>query len=55
MIQSIFSGIDEMQKLTKSKENKEKLKVAYRACTTLQRNIEMLETQMKHGSTVTAN
>ena len=55
MIQTIFSGIDEMQKLTKSKENKEKLKVAYRDCTTLLRNIEMLESQMKQGSTVTAN
>ena len=55
MIQNIFSGIEEMQKHTKSKENKEKLKVAYRACTTLLRNIEMLEAQMKDGSTVTTN
>jgi len=55
MIKSIFSGLEDMQQHTKSKENKQKLDVAFRACTTLQRNIEMLETQMKTGSTVTQN
>lgn len=55
MIKSILYGIEEMQLHTKSKENKEKLKVAYRACTTLLRNIEMLEAQMKTGSSVTSN
>lgn len=55
MIKEIYSGLDDMQHLTKSKENKRKLDVAYRTCTTLQRNIEMLETQMTSGSTVTQN
>lgn len=54
-IQQIFTGISDMQLHTKSKENQQKLEVAYRACTTLQRNIEMLENQMKSGGTVTQN
>jgi len=55
LIHQIFKGISTMQQHTKSKENKEKLEVAYRACTTLSRNIDMLENQMKGGSTVTEN
>ena len=55
MVNEIFSGIEEMKSHTYSSENKEKLEVAFRACTTLQRNIEMLEAQMAAGSTVTAN
>ena len=54
MVKSIFSGLQDMQKKTKS-ENKQKLEVAFRACTTLQRNIENLEAQMNSGSTVTQN
>lgn len=54
MVKTIFSGLEEMKRNTKS-ENKQKLDVAVRACTTLLRNIEMLETQMKEGSTVTQN
>lgn len=53
-IQTLFSGIEEMQSHTTSK-NKQKLEVAYRACTTLKRNIEMLEHQMNEGGTVTQN
>lgn len=55
MIEEIFNGLTDMLFLTKSQENKTKLKVASRACTTLSRNIEMLENQMKEGSSVTAN
>ena len=55
MIDEIFFGISDMQDLTKNAENKQKLEVAFRACTTLDNNIAMLEQQMKAGSTVTAN
>ena len=55
MIEEIFDGISEMQHHTKSLDNKQKLEVAYRACTTLDNNIKMLENQMYLGSTVTAN
>ena len=55
MISEIFKGITDMQTHTKSLDNKQKLEVAYRACTTLDNNIKMLEKQMKGGSTVTAN
>lgn len=55
MVKSIFTGLNEMQHNTINQENKQKLDVAFRTCTTLQRNIEMLETQMKEGSTVTQN
>ena len=55
MILTIFDGISDMQAHTKSRDNKQKLEVAYRACTTLDNNIKMLENQMKAGSSVTAN
>lgn len=55
MLNQIFEGITDMQQHTKSKENKEKLEVAYRACTTLSNNIKMLENQMNNGSTVMEN
>ncbi len=55
MVSEIFTGISDMQLHTKSAENKQKLEVAYRACTTLSRNIEMLEKQIKSGGTVTQN
>ena len=55
MVEEIFNGISDMQQHTKSLENKQKLEVAYRACTTLSNNIKMLEKQMNEGSTVTAN
>lgn len=55
MVQSIFDGIDEMQINTKSRENKQKLDVAFRACTTLKRNVQLLEVQIKNGCSVTEN
>ena len=55
MISEIFQGIVDMQEHTKSLDNKQKLEVAYRACTTLYNNIKMLENQMIAGSSVTAN
>ena len=55
MIHNIFSGIEDMQAKTASKENKEKLKVAYRACSTLSRNVIMLDEQIEKGSSVTEN
>ena len=55
MILTIFDGISDMQAHTKSYDNKQKLEVAYRACTTLDNNIKMLENQMRGGSSVTAN
>ena len=55
MINTIFDGIAEMQAHTKSPDNKQKLEVAFRACTTLDNNIKMLEKQMQGGSSVTAN
>lgn len=55
MIKNIFAGLKDMQDNSASEENKAKLDVAYRACTTLHRNVEMLETQMNSGSSVTEN
>ena len=55
MINTIFDGIADMQAHTKSRDNKQKLEVAFRACTTLDNNIKMLENQMREGSSVTAN
>ena len=55
MINTIFEGIADMQAHTKSRDNKQKLEVAFRACTTLDNNIKMLENQMRGGSSVTAN
>lgn len=55
MINTIFDGIADMQAHTKSRDNKQKLEVAFRACTTLDNNIKMLENQMRGGSSVTAN
>ncbi len=55
MIKTIFSELDEMKKLTLSEENKQKLDVAYRTCTTLHKNIGDLEKQMNEGSPVSQN
>lgn len=55
MIRHIFKGIAEMQNNTQNRENEEKLEVAYRTCTTLSRNIQILQTQMENGSSVTSN
>ncbi len=55
MIENIFAGIFEMQKHTKSHDNKSKLEVAYRACTTLSNNIRNLEREISIGSPVTKN
>jgi len=55
MVRQIFKGIADMSNHTQSKDNKEKLEVAYRACTTLSRNIQVLQDQMEAGSSVTAN
>lgn len=55
MVQSLFNGISQMQENTKTHANKQKLEVAFRACTTLERNIKMLEKQMKEGSPVLQN
>ena len=54
-IEKIFTGIEEMKENTKSKENQQKLEVAYRACTTLQQNIQILEDQINEGISVTQN
>lgn len=51
-LEELFSGITEMENITKSNDNKQKLEVAYRAATTLHRNVGMLETQMRNGGTV---
>lgn len=55
MIEKIYLGISDMRYLAKSQENQQKLDVAYRACSTLHRNIQMLETQMQNGSSVIQN
>lgn len=55
MIENIFLGIQTMQEHTQSKENKAKLEVANRACTTLSNNIRILEKEMQQGSSVTQN
>lgn len=55
MVRQIFKGIAQMQERSKDKENLEKLEVAYRTCTTLSRNIQILQDQMEAGSSVTAN
>lgn len=55
MVQTIFDGISDMQNLTKNTENKQKLDVAFRTCTTLKRNIEILEKQINTGSSVAQN
>ena len=54
-IENIFTGIEDMKENTKSKENQQKLEVAYRACTTLQQNIQILEDQINEGISVTQN
>lgn len=54
-LQAIYYGIYEMQQKTKTVDSKQKLEVALRAYSTLKRNIEMLQTQMNSGSTVTQN
>ncbi|MBQ0002162.1 MAG: sensor histidine kinase [Treponema sp.] len=55
MIKNIYAGISDMQNNTASEENKAKLDVAYRTCTTLHHNVEMLENQMTAGSSVSEN
>lgn len=55
MIKNIFSGLNDMQDNSASSENKAKLDVARRTATTLHRNVEMLETQINAGSSVTEN
>ena len=54
-IENIFTGIEDMKENTKSKENQQKLEVAYRACITLQQNIQILEDQINEGISVTQN
>ncbi len=55
MIRQIFKGIADMQERSKNKDNQEKLEVAFRTCTTLSRNIQILQDQMEKGSSVTTN
>lgn len=55
MLKNIFEQLTDMQTNSASAENKAKLDVAYRAATTLHHNVEMLESQMNSGSSVTEN
>ncbi len=55
IINELFFEINKIKPQTKSQVNIEKLEVAQRAWTTLQRNVFMLEDQMKNGSTVKEN
>jgi len=55
MIKQITDGITRMQNQTISKENQENLEVASRVCTTLNRNILILEEQIDSGKSVTEN
>lgn len=55
MVKQISNSLENMQKHTISRENKENLEVASRVCTTLSRNIIILEEQIENGSTVTEN
>ncbi len=55
MIDEIRTGLTLMLLSSKNSESKDKLEVATRANTTLQRNIDMLISNMKNGSSVTQN
>jgi len=55
LIEELFTGIYNIQDRTKYHRNSEELEVAQRACTTLLRNVAMLEQQINQGSTVTEN
>lgn len=55
MVKQLKNGIELMQGKTKSRENLENLEVASRVCTTLSRNILILEEQIENGSTVSQN
>ena len=55
MADEITSGLTLMLLKNKKPESSAKLEVAYRALLTLRRNIDMLITNMKNGSTVTQN
>ena len=55
MLDEISSGLSQMLLTNKNAENYGKLQVAYRARTTLRRNVYMLISQMEQGSSVTQN
>lgn len=55
MLDTIYFEITDMQRNSKNRKNHEKLEVAYRAYTTLRKNIEQLELQIKDGTSVTQN
>lgn len=55
MVKEITKGIEKMENKTFSKENQENLEVASRVCTTLSRNIYILEQQIEAGRSVTEN
>ncbi|MCQ2575814.1 MAG: sensor histidine kinase [Treponema sp.] len=55
LIDELFSGISSIQERTKNGRNTEGLEVAQRACTTLLRNVAILQQDMDNGSTVTQN
>ncbi|MBO4532321.1 MAG: sensor histidine kinase [Treponema sp.] len=55
MMDEITTGLTLMLLKNKNPESRAKLEVANRANTTLRRNVDMLITRMKHGSTVTQN
>lgn len=54
-VKQIFTGINEMRLNTQSPQNRQKLDVAYRTCTTLHKNIIMLENHMNGSNSVTEN
>ena len=55
MIHEISRGIEEIQNRSPDDVNYEKLEVANRACTTLSKNVIMLEDQIEAGASVTEN
>ena len=55
MLDEISSSLSLMLLSNRNEESHVKLEVANRALTTLRRNVDMLITQMKNGSTVTQN
>ena len=55
MLDEISAGLSHMLLTNKNAENYGKLQVAYRARTTLRRNVYMLISQMQAGSSVTQN
>ena len=54
-VEKLFNGIAEMQGTSSNQESLEKLEVASRVCTTLEKNIQKLEKQMMKGTSVTEN